>query len=93
MVRPVRVVAGGLEVLPVGESGFAPCQGDLPRPEQHPVIRSREDEAPIAEQIEEIATLPFHRVQHLSPVAFLIMWDFKNEPLGYYEKTLASNGS
>jgi hypothetical protein len=48
-----------------GESGFAPRQGDLPRPEQHPVIRSREDEAPIAEQIEEIATLPFYRVQHL----------------------------
>jgi hypothetical protein len=55
--------AGGL--ARGGESGFVPRQGDLPRPEQHPDIRSREDEAPIAEQIEEIATLPFHRVQHL----------------------------
>jgi helicase-like protein/RAD3-like DEAD/DEAH box helicase len=48
-----------------GGSGFVPPQCDLPGPEQHPAIRSREDEAPIAEQIEEIATLPFHRVQHL----------------------------
>jgi superfamily II DNA helicase RecQ len=40
-------------------------EGDLPGPEHHPEIQLRNEEAPLTEQIEEIATLPFYRVQHL----------------------------
>jgi hypothetical protein len=57
---------GGRSVARRGASGFARSQGDLPRPEQHTEIQLRDDEAPLTEQIEEIATLPFYRVQYLS---------------------------
>ena len=48
-----------------GGGGFVQRQDDLSGQEQHPNIQPGNDEAPLTEQIEEIATLPFHRVQSL----------------------------
>ena len=56
---------GGRGIARGGASGFVRCEGDLPGPEHHPEIQLRDEEAPLAEQIEEITTLPFYRVQHL----------------------------
>ena len=53
-----------------GASGFVRCEGDLPGPGQHPEIQLRDEEGPLTEQIEEIATLPFYRdCEGLSPTA------------------------
>ena len=56
---------GGRGIARGGASGFVRCEGDLPGPEHHPEIQLRDEEAPLAEQIEEVTTLPFYRVQHL----------------------------
>ena len=45
----------------LGPSGPSGCRGA----EQQPDVQLRDNEAPLADQIEEIPTLPFHRVQHI----------------------------
>jgi hypothetical protein len=85
MVRPVRVVAGGLEVLPVGG------KVDLHRvkvifPDQNS-IRSFDRGRMKLQLLNRSRKLRLYlSISYnilLRPVAFLSMWDFKNEPLSW----------